>query len=156
MQLKFLWIGATKDTRFAAAETRYLSRIRHSMPCELVTIREARKTDPRAHSAGLSREVEAIRQRLKKDTFLVALDELGKEMTSVQFSDFFNDLMVGPKQEVAFVCGGHLGLSEQLLGECDFRLSLSRLTLPHDLARVVLLEQVYRALSILKGLPYHR
>jgi 23S rRNA (pseudouridine1915-N3)-methyltransferase len=156
VQLKFLWIGATKNPRFVDAEEEYLKRVRRSIPCEIVSLREIKKTDPRAHSSGLNRELQAVRQRLKEDTYLVALDEAGKELTSRQFSDFLNGMMVGPIQEVAFVCGGHLGLSEQLLDQSDFRLSLSRFTLPHDLARVVLLEQVYRALSILKGLPYHR
>ncbi len=156
MQLKFLWVGATRNSCYASAEEDYLNRIRRSVPCEQVSIREARKTDPRAHSSGLNRELGAVRRKLKDGTYLVALDESGKELTSVQFSDFLNEMLVGPVQEVAFVCGGHLGLSGQLLGQSDFRLSLSRFTLPHELARVVLLEQVYRALSILKGLPYHR
>jgi len=156
VQLKFLWVGATRNSCYVRAEADYLKRIRRSVPCEQISVREARKTDPRARSSGLNRELEAVRQKLKDGTYLVALDEAGRELTSVEFSRFLNEMLVGPIQEVTFVCGGHLGLSEQLLSQCDFRLSLSRFTLPHELARVVLLEQVYRALSILKGLPYHR
>ena len=116
MQLKFLWVGATRNPCYVSAEEDYLNRIRRSVPCEQVSVREAKKTNPRAHVSGLNRELEAVRQKLKDGSYLVALDEAGEELTSLEFSRFLNEMLVGPVQEVTFVCGGHLGLSEQLQG----------------------------------------
>ena len=77
-------------------------------------------------------------------------------MKSTEFSSFLGDMLSRPVDRLTFVAGGFLGIPEGILEESDLKLALSRLTLPHELARIVLLEQVYRALTILKGMSYHK
>jgi len=100
---------------------------------------------------GKNREEEGKLLLRRAEGFIVALDERGKELSSVQFSKFLERY---PK--ITFLIGGADGLSEEVKKRADFLLSLSKMTLQHDIARIVLLEQIYRANEILKGSPYHR
>jgi 23S rRNA (pseudouridine1915-N3)-methyltransferase len=122
----------------------------------MVWVPELRKSDPRSQAAQLAKEALTIRERVPANSFLVVLDQAGKSFTSEGFARFFGERLSRSTTGLTFVVGGHLGLSQRLIGEADLRLSLSEMTFPHELARVILLEQVYRGLSILKGLPYHR
>ncbi len=100
---------------------------------------------------GVSREREGRSILRHVRGFTVILDERGEELTSVEFSR-----LVSGKREITFVVGGADGLSEEVKEKGDFKLSLSRMTLQHDIARVVLLEQIYRAVQIARGSKYHR
>ena len=100
-------------------------------------------------------ETELIRRRCKPGAFLIVLDEKGKQFTSLALAEEMKKLLESPAQEVAFVVGGAYGISPSLKGQAKWVWSLSKLTLPHQLARVFTLEQIYRALTILKNIPYH-
>ncbi len=117
---------------------------------------DLKKSDPRSVAAQQDRESRLIEKKLDKGTFLVALDETGKELTSVQLADTLRTLMNRGVSNITFLVGGFMGIPSTILQKSDLRMSLSRLTFPHELARVVLLEQFYRSLSIIKNLPYHR
>lgn len=86
----------------------------------------------------------------------MALDLGGSELTSLEFADYIRELTVSGKSNLAFVIGGSLGLSQEVLNRSDFRLSLSKMTLPHQIARLVLLEQLYRSFKIIRGETYHK
>lgn len=100
-------------------------------------------------------EAEAILARRKPQDWLVALDERGRLLDSVEFSRYVERAQVGAK-DLLLVIGGDEGLDERVRQSADLVLSLSRMTLPHRLARVVLVEQLYRAFTLLKGEPYHK
>jgi 23S rRNA (pseudouridine1915-N3)-methyltransferase len=93
---------------------------------------------------------------LGKKGCLVIWDQRGKEVDSVTFAKFLDDLRTNGVSEMWMVVGGPLGVSQTLLARADFVFSLSRMTLPHDLARLMVMEQLYRAFTILKGDPYHK
>jgi 23S rRNA (pseudouridine1915-N3)-methyltransferase len=156
VQLSFLWIGTTRDPRYSELERRYFDRIRKLVPARLSAVSELRKHDPRAQAAQLGREEEALRRRIGAGSYLVSLDERGREMESAEFASFLGGMLSRPVDRLTFVVGGFLGIPEGILAQSDLKLMLSRFTLPHELARVVLLEQVYRALTILKGMSYHK
>lgn len=121
-----------------------------------MTVPEARRTDSRQVHAQVKREARSIERKLQPETYLIALDEKGQEMTSQQLSDFLKDLLDRGLQEITFVAGGAFGLPSAIRCRADKTLALSRMTLSHEMARSLLLEQVYRAITIWKGLPYHK
>jgi 23S rRNA (pseudouridine1915-N3)-methyltransferase len=156
MRLRFVWIGATKLKELSNLEDRYVKRLERFFPLKRTVVPELRKTDPRQADAQLRREARAVESRLPSGTYLVALDERGEQMTSRQFAGFLERLLNRGVSETTFLIGGYLGIPEELKTKAEKTMSLSRLTLPHELARVVLLEQTYRAATILKGMPYHK
>lgn len=87
---------------------------------------------------------------------MVALDIRGKQLSSVGLADFINNLGIKGRSSITFAIGGSLGLSDEVLKRADFKLSFSLMTFPHQLMRVILLEQVYRGFRIIKGEPYHK
>ena len=115
-----------------------------------------KKSDPHQQAAQLEREARQIERHLSPKTYLAVLDSLGEELTSQQLASSLADLMNRGVTEVTFLVGSHLGIPKRIKDVADFKLSLTKLTLPHELARVVLLEQIYRAVTIIKGLPYHK
>jgi 23S rRNA (pseudouridine1915-N3)-methyltransferase len=156
VSIRFLWIGETKNGSYRELEEVYFRRISKLVSCEKVFVPELKKSDPRSIAAQQDRESRLIERKLDKGTFLVALDEKGKELTSVQLAGTLRTLMDRGVSNITFLVGGFMGIPSTILQKSDLRMSLSRLTFPHELARVVLLEQFYRSLSIIKNLPYHR
>ncbi|SEL90045.1 23S rRNA (pseudouridine1915-N3)-methyltransferase [Stigmatella aurantiaca] len=132
----------------------YASRLEHYTRFELVELAEAsgRKLKPGDAKAA---EAEAILARRKPQDWLVALDERGKSLDSVEFSRYLGKAQTGAK-DLLFVIGGDEGLEDSVRQAAHLTLSLSRMTLPHRLARLVLIEQIYRAFTLLKGEPYHK
>ena len=101
-------------------------------------------------------EANSISAKIKQDEFAVALDRQGKQMSSPGFAEFLSSKMLHGASRITFIVGGPLGLSDDFLNQVDSIFSLSRMTLPHELCKVILLEQIYRAFSILKGEKYHK
>ena len=156
MRIKCLWIGGIRDPAFAGLEMEYTQRIQRFVPIEIVAVPEAKKGDPRRHAAQLGKEARLLERKIGAKSYLVSLDEKGEEFTSEGFAGFFEEMMNRGSNEITFLGGGHLGIPSALVDRSDLSLSLSRFTLPHELARVVLLEQIYRSFSIIRSLPYHR
>jgi len=153
MRLHFVWIGKTKDRRCAALIEDYLARIEHFASSEVTEIRDQKAADEkRVKQAEGSKLVSA----LERDDFVVLLDEGGTEMSSKELASLIDQCQIGGVRRLGIVVGGFAGVSDEVRGKANARLSLSRLTLPHELARVVLLEQIYRAFTLIAGLPYHR
>ena len=155
MKFKFLWIGKTKDSLFGEIESRYLGRIEKYFPAGRISVPDLKKTDPRQQATQLERESRSIEGKLSPDTYLVVLDDTGKQLTSEGLALFLEDLMNRGVPEITFVVGGYLGIPQKIKDLANMKLSLTRLTLPHEMVRVILLEQIYRAITIVKGSPYH-
>jgi 23S rRNA (pseudouridine1915-N3)-methyltransferase len=151
-RLKIVWPGKTKNKDLRAVEEYYLARIRQLEPCELAEAKEARGLAGRYAETIVEIEARNIERHLR-DEYVVCLSDKGGEMNSADFARFLENRLSSSRR-VAFVVGGFAGLGERILRRADLLLSVSRLTLSHELCRVVLLEQVYRALTIQKGKPY--
>ena len=156
MKLRFLWVGETKDPLFSRVEERYLKRVRKYFPIEMTMVPDLKKSNPHQQKAQLVREARQIEKKLSEKTYLIVLDSEGKEFTSSALASFLGNLMNRGVSEVTFLVGGHLGVHEKIRESADQKISLTKMTLPHELARVILLEQIYRAVTIIKGLPYHK
>ncbi len=153
MELRFIWPGKTKGAGAKALQEFYLGRIRPHAACRILETREARGLDERAAAKILDIEARGIEARLDGG-FVICLSDNGREMSSVEFARFLAKRAEDAARPPSFVVGGFLGLAGRILERADLRLSLSRMTFSHELARVVLLEQVYRSLTIMKGTHY--
>ena len=145
MKLKIAWIGKTKEPAIQALTEEYLKRISRYAQVEGVSLREeAALLEMGGRSAGA-----------KSKATLVLLDSRGKEFSSEGFAKFLGDYQDRNPLPLVLAVGGADGFSEETRAAAQHSISLGKMTLPHELARVVLLEQVYRAFTILKGHPYH-
>jgi len=151
-RLRIIWPGKTKNKDLRALEGFYLARIRQLEPCDLAEAKEARGLADRHAEKIKDIEAMSIEKHLR-DECVVCLSDRGQEINSADFARFLEKQM-SSSRGVAFVVGGFAGLGERILRRADHLLSLSRLTFSHELCRVVLLEQVYRALTIQKGKRY--
>ena len=133
----------------------YLRRLPRGWGAELVEVRAEPRGSGRTLEALLAREAARIGQRLPAGARLVALDELGRDLTTAQFAGRIASWRADGAA-LAFIIGGADGLDSELKSRCAFRMRVSSFTLPHALARVVLAEQLYRAASLATGHPYHR
>ena len=150
MKFRFVWIGRTKDKNWKALQEEYLKRLSHFVKCEVVQIKDSAKHE--------SSEIEGKRilEMLNPKTFAVLLDVAGKSISSHQLSAKIENWQDSATREVTFIIGGYEGASREIRERADYLLSLSFLTFTHEMARVVLLEQLYRGYSILKGFPYQK
>jgi 23S rRNA (pseudouridine1915-N3)-methyltransferase len=153
MRLRFLWVGKTRTAPLRDLADEYLERLGRFVKCEVVELPAKNLGDERA---GIEDEARRIIGALHPDSFVVLMDTKGSELSSEQLAGRFEQWQVGGIKLVEFVVGGTNGVSVRLEQRADLRWSLSRLTLTHEMARVVLIEQLYRAHTIIKGLPYHK
>ncbi len=155
MWLKFVWIGETKDPYLLPLEERYLGRLKHFFSCSRSFVPEIKRVRHQEKRA-LRREAQLLEEKISPNTYLIALDETGREYSSLDFARLLEGLLNQGKAGITFVTGGSSGLPDQIKNGANLKWSLSSLTLPHELARVVLLEQVYRAMTIVSRVPYHK
>lgn len=157
MQLKIIAVGKLREAFYRAGVDEYSGRIQHFLPLTQIDVPAGTGEDSNGKGRGaLRREAEAIARHLPAEGRIVVCDAGGKSMTTEEFSQWLQRQMNDSVPHVAFVVGGAWGLSDDLRKRADFMLSLSAMTLPHELARLVLVEQIYRALTLWRGLPYHK
>ena len=152
MRLRIIWIGKTRDARLRALIDDYAERLAHFVRCEVTELRELGRTD----KAGIDKETKRISDALRPGSMTVLLDDGGTEWTSQELAAQVQGWEGSGIKEVAFVIGGPNGFAGDFKAGVDKRWSLSRLTLTHEMARVLLLEQLYRAYTIIHGLPYQK
>lgn len=153
MHIRVIWTGKTKDARLKALIDDYLQRLSHFARCEVLELKESKT---RAGKAGIERDSKRISDRLPRGGLSVLLDPEGAEWSSQQLADRIREWENRGTKELAFIVGGPEGVSNDFMPLPDQRWSLSRLTLTHEMARVVMLEQLYRAYTIIRGLPYQK
>ena len=157
MKLHFVWIGKTRDRNCVALIDDYLERIKRFAPYEVSELKERSSRDEKQLPKRIvAAESQKLISAIQRDDFVALLDEEGREFTSPQFADFIDKRRQVGTKRLAFVIGGFAGVSDEVKQRADLRLSLSRMTLTHELARVILTEQIYRAFTLLAGLPYHK
>ncbi len=154
MRFRLVAVGKVKDHALRAACDDYLTRIRRYQRLEVAEVREAGRRDRDAESARRT-EGATLLKSVPSESCVVALTRLGTAWSSEALADAVDRWQVEGR-DVAFVIGGAHGLGDDVLQRADYSLTLSPFTLPHELARLVLLEQLYRACTILRGEPYHK
>ncbi len=140
MKLKIITIGKIKSHAMAELAQDYFGRLSHYFPSETISVKD---------------EGKAL-QNIEGADILIVLDERGKQKSSVELSGFISEHSMRATKNLIFFIGGQDGVGAEVKKRANLVLSLSKMTLPHELAQVVLLEQLYRACSILRGEPYHR
>jgi 23S rRNA (pseudouridine1915-N3)-methyltransferase len=149
MKIRVIVVGRVKKDYYKKALSDYLKRINRYVKCEITEVKEG--FGPRA------REVEAERMlQLKSDGLAVAVDKSGVALSSKELAQLIEKQEISGTKRIDFFVGGPDGFGEAFLKEADLKVSLSTLTLQHDLATLVLLEQIYRVYKINRGEPYHR
>ncbi|MBI4495837.1 MAG: 23S rRNA (pseudouridine(1915)-N(3))-methyltransferase RlmH [Deltaproteobacteria bacterium] len=154
MQLTLISAGRSAEPFVREACRLYAERIRRYALLRLIEVPEERVRGKREYV--LRREGSRLREKLPPGSWVVALDEGGQALSSLDFARLLEGRLRGGQREVSFLVGGPYGLDPALKEAADFRLALSSMTLSHGLAKVLLLEQIYRAFTILRGEPYHK
>jgi 23S rRNA (pseudouridine1915-N3)-methyltransferase len=154
MRITLVAVGRLKEAYWREAAAEYLKRMRPYATIDVVEVPDRDVT--RDETRALAEEGADVLRALPDAAHVIALEIGGRRLSSEEFADEIADHMVGGRSHVTFVLGGAAGLAPGVLSRADGRLSLGPMTLPHQLARVVLLEQMYRAFRIMRGEPYHR
>ena len=158
MQLSIIYVGNIKDKYLADAAAEYEKRLGAYGKVQNIELREEKITDGASApeiSAAIAREGERILAALPQKSYKIALCVEGQEMSSEEYAAFLGKAR-DTSAQITFIVGGAFGLSEDVKKLCDARISLSKMTFTHRLARVLLLEQTYRAMNILAGGKYHK
>ena len=152
-------MGKVKESYFRGAIAEYSKRLGKYCKLEIVEVADEKTPDKASEVVedGIKKkEAERLLKGLKEDAFVIALAIDGKALDSVQLSNQIKQLGIRGKSHIQFVIGGSLGLHESVLKRADMKLSFSAMTFPHQLMRVILLEQIYRSYRIMSNEPYHK
>lgn len=159
MNIKILCVGKIKEKYLRAALEEYQKRLSRYIKLNIIEVADE-KTPEHGSEAQNERikDTEGTRliRAIKEDDYVIALAIEGRQLDSVTLSKTIETLAIRGKSSIAFVIGGSLGLSQEVLRRADFLLSFSQLTFPHQLMRVILLEQIYRSYRIMNNEPYHK
>ena len=154
MKITLLWIGKTRNAHLKSLIEDYWKRLEHFCELSLREVQPARSATAKGRLTVL--EGEKLLARVDASDYVVLLDATGKSLTTETFATWLRTHRDQSTRNVVFVVGGHEGLSESLKRRANFCISLSPLTFTHEMARCLLLEQIYRAFSVIHGFPYHK
>ena len=155
MKVEFWLIGKTAFAYLEEGMAIYEKRLGHYLPYATVILPDAKNAGNLPPDQLKQKEGELVISRLKKEDLLVLLDERGSQMTSVEFSSFIEQKLQLSSKRMVFLVGGAWGFSEEVYQRADFKISLSKMTFSHQMVRLFFLEQLYRAMTILRGESYH-
>jgi 23S rRNA (pseudouridine1915-N3)-methyltransferase len=159
MNVTILCIGKLKERYWTEAVQEYSKRLSKYCTLTINELKEEKAPDNASaaeETAVKEAEGKSILKQIKKDAYVIALEIKGKELTSEALSEKIEALGVAGKSDLVFLIGGSLGLSDEVLSRADFGLSFSRMTFPHQMMRVILLEQIYRSFKIIRNETYHK
>ena len=159
MNINIICIGKLKEKYWADAIQEYSKRLNKYCSLTITELKEEKAPDKpsEAEEAAIKdAEGKNIIKHLKKDTYVIALEIKGIQLTSEGLAEKINGLGLLGKSDITFMIGGSIGLSQEVLSIADFSLSFSKMTFPHQMMRVVLLEQIYRSFKILRNETYHK
>ena len=153
MNIKLVVIGETNNKNLKVLTDQYIDKLKHYIKFDLIIIKDQKKKLP--ESIQIKKEGEKILSILKKNEFIILLDENGEHKSSVAFSKFIQKKLNSGIKTITFIIGGHYGFSSEIKSISNYELSLSKMTFSHEMIRMFFTEQLYRAFSILKNEPYH-
>lgn len=139
MKIKVIAIGKLKKEYFQSASEDFVSRIKHYIALEIIECKE-----------------DKIEKYLLPGNFNVILDRMGTQMSSIEFANFISEFLAKGSRDLAFLVGDADGFTKEFIEKGNFSLSLSKMTLPHEMSRIILLEQIYRAFTIIQNEKYHK
>lgn len=154
MRISLLIVGKTTDPRLISLIEDYRKRLTHYVPFELVVLPDLKNTKSLSEEQIKTAEGEAILRFVTPSMDVVLLDEHGREFRSIEYAEWLQKKM-GSGKDLTLVIGGPYGFSEAVYQRADGKVSLSRMTFSHQMIRIMVIEQIYRAMTILRGEPYH-
>ena len=155
LRLSLIWVDKTRDSWLRAGIEHYIEKIEHYIRVQVLQVRGVRFARKMKPDEVMKCEAESIVKALPKGAFTIALDVKGRMLDSPGLAGMMTDLETRGVRDLAMVIGGASGLAPEIIKRADKRLSLSLMTFTHDMARLILLEQIYRACTINAGEPYH-
>ena len=159
MNITIVSVGKLKEKYLKQAVDEYSKRLSRYCKLDIIELPDEKTPDNASEKDELiikEKEGKLILSKIKDNTYVVAMDLHGKHITSEEFSNFIDKCAVMGNSNITFIIGGSLGLSEEVVKRANYKLCFSKMTFPHQLFRVMLLEQIYRAFRISKGEPYHK
>ncbi len=159
MKIRILTIGKLKEKYLVNGINEYIKRLNAYCKVEMVEVGDEPIPDNASENVEniiKDKEADKIVAKIKDDEYVIVLDLHGKEIDSVAFSKHIEECMIRGKSTITFVIGGSLGLGKSLLQRADYRLCFSKMTFPHQLMKLILVEQVYRAFKIMRRETYHK
>lgn len=159
MKITLVTVGKVKEKFYTQAIDEYKKRLSKYCKLEIIEVADEKTMD--LSKEGLNKKViekegERILANIRDDAYVIALAINGKILDSVELADKIDELMVTGKSQIVFVIGGSLGLSSEVMQRANYSLSFSKMTFPHQLMRVILMEQIYRSFRIMNNEPYHK
>ncbi|OPY85061.1 MAG: Ribosomal RNA large subunit methyltransferase H [Syntrophorhabdus sp. PtaU1.Bin153] len=159
MQIRIIAVGKVKEKFFQDGIAEYEKRLRPYTKLRVIEIPDEKRpvtSTPPVERVAMNKEAERILDAIPEGSYVVALDILGEEWSSTALAEAFSRWEMAGTGQIVFIIGGDLGLAPAVLSRSNLRLSLSRMTFTHPMARFLLIEQIYRAFRILRGEPYHK
>ncbi len=159
MKITLITVGKIREKYFSMAIDEYVKRLSRYIKLNIIELADEKTPDGASEVEEeiiRSKEGERILKNLKEDSFVITLEIEGQMLSSVELSEKISKIGVSGKGHITFIIGGSLGLAKEVKNKSDFKLSFSKMTFPHQLMRVVLLEQIYRSYRILNNEPYHK
>lgn len=159
MNITIITVGKLKEKYLKDAIDEYSKRLSRYCKLDIIELPDEKTPDnasAKEEEAIKEKEGQNILSKIKDNMFVIAMDLGGKQLSSEEFSDYIDNLGVTGNSNIAFIIGGSLGISKAVLNRANYKLCFSKMTFPHQLFRVMLLEQIYRSFRIMKGEPYHK
>ena len=155
MKIILVQAGKTADKNISEIAGIYSSRIAKYNSIETITLPDLKHTKSMPIDEQKLKEGKQMLQVINNDDFVVVLDEKGKEMRTIELAEWIKKIFMLPIKRLVFIIGGAWGFSDEIYNRADYKMSLSKLTFPHQLVRLIFLEQLYRVFTVLKSEPYH-
>ena len=159
MNITLITVGKIKEKYLKEAIDEYSKRLTRYCKLEIIELADEKTPDNASEKEEQQikeKEGDLILSKVKDNAYVIAMDLKGKHITSEEFSNFIDNLGVTGNPNITFIIGGSLGLSQKVIQRANYKLCFSKMTFPHQLFRVMLLEQIYRAFRIMKNEPYHK
>lgn len=155
MRTVLILVGKTVNKHFVDLIDDYASRVKHYIGFDIITIPELKNTKNLSADQQKQQEGELILKQIQSGDHVVLMDEHGKELRSVEFSKYMEQRMQTVSKRLVFIIGGPYGFSSEVYAKANEKLSLSKMTFSHQMVRLIFVEQLYRAMTIMRGEPYH-
>lgn len=155
MKIKFVIIGKTVEKYLVEGISEYEKRLKKYISFEIITLKDIKNAGNMSINTIKSKEAEQLMPYLGNNNFRILLDEKGTEFSSTEFATFLEKKMSGDGRDIIFFVGGPYGFDKIVYDNCDFKISLSKMTFSHQMVRLIFTEQLYRAFTILHNEPYH-
>jgi len=155
MKISLIYVGKTTDKAVLVGVEKYLKRMKRYISFKIEVFPGLKNTKNLSESEIKTKEGQLILNKIGTSDFLVLLDENGKEFTSVQFASFIEKKMIHGTRHLVFLIGGAYGFSEEVYNNAQYKIALSQMTFSHQIIRLIFMEQIYRAFTIINNEPYH-